>query len=123
MFYSVQEKDPDGCDSSKDMEKLKIMGILMFETALLDNGYLISDSAVYADHVFEVLTKMTGFGCVIIVFYLFIYFFNVLLVFLMLLFFRMILRLISRNTRRKNKGKRRKPKERNVRRLRKRRRN
>lgn len=52
--------DPDGCDDSKDMEKLKIMGVLMYETALLDNGYLISDSALYADHVFEVLTKMTG---------------------------------------------------------------
>jgi heat shock protein beta len=59
-LVDCRENDPDGCDDSKDMEKLRIMGILMFETSLLDGGYIIQDSALYADHVFEVLTKMTG---------------------------------------------------------------
>jgi Skp family chaperone for outer membrane proteins len=44
----------------KDAERLDKVGRLLFETAMLDNGYHIEDPTVYADHVFEIMTKMTG---------------------------------------------------------------
>jgi hypothetical protein len=43
-----------------DHDKLEKLGRMMFETAMIDNGYAIEDPTVYADHVFEIMTKMTG---------------------------------------------------------------
>ncbi|KAK2954708.1 putative Heat shock protein 90-5, chloroplastic [Blattamonas nauphoetae] len=44
----------------KDRTKLEKIGQMLFETAMLDGGYPIHDTTLYADHVFEVMTTMTG---------------------------------------------------------------
>eukprot|EP00770_Monocercomonoides_exilis_P012699 MONOS_12642.1-p1 / transcript=MONOS_12642.1 / gene=MONOS_12642 / organism=Monocercomonoides_exilis_PA203 / gene_product=heat shock protein Hsp90, cytosolic protein / transcript_product=heat shock protein Hsp90, cytosolic protein / location=Mono_scaffold00713:17573-20123(-) / protein_length=833 / sequence_SO=supercontig / SO=protein_coding / is_pseudo=false len=55
MNYALQT-----AKDKRDQEKLEKLGRMMFETAMLDNGYHIEDATVYADHVFEIMTKMTG---------------------------------------------------------------
>jgi heat shock protein beta len=102
-LVDCRDKDPDGCDDSKDMEKLRIMGILMYETSLLDGGYIVYDSALYADHVFEVLTKMTGLPHAPVLPGFFCLFASYIV-----LFYKMIYLLISKSTDAKKKKKNRK---------------
>lgn len=55
-----QKEEGSNKVGKEDMNKLEKLGRMMFETAMIDNGYHIEDPTVYADHVFEILTKMTG---------------------------------------------------------------